>query len=420
MVAGPRAPGSSTNNPVVVDRRLAVLALGAFVVASDGTLIVGLLRQIAHSLSVSPASAGQAVTVFAAVYALGGPLLIRAARRLATRRLLWGTLGVFAIANAATAAAPSFGALLIARVVAAASAGVYMPTAAAAAAAWVGRDRRTRALAVVVGGASAATALGVPLGTFVGGVLGWRTVFYAIAALTALLTVASVRSHPSTQHAPAPMQLVGRRPAVPLILLTTLLWATGSFVFFTYVGVVLHETASAGAAGLAGFLFVFGIAGVAGAAGSGWLSDARDPLVALAGGLVLVALSLAALGVVASAAPGGTVGVFASGAAIVAYGVGTWAITPPQQRRLIARGGDERLLLSLNASALYAGVALGSAAGGLTLAAGAGTAVLCWIAAGMEVAALALVAAARSRGKGLALAEAGGVARSPNASSTEF
>src|SRR5438067_4126347 len=60
----------------VFDRRLVLLALGAFVVASDGTLVIGLLRQIAGSLSVSPASAGQAVTVFAVVYALGAPLLI--------------------------------------------------------------------------------------------------------------------------------------------------------------------------------------------------------------------------------------------------------------------------------------------------------------------------------------------------------
>src|SRR6266550_5060572 len=107
LVAGPPAPGNSTNNPVVIDRRLAVLALGAFVVASDGTLIVGLLRQIADSLTVSPATAGLAVTVFAAVYALGVPLLIWAARHVGREQLLLGALALFALANVATAAAPS-------------------------------------------------------------------------------------------------------------------------------------------------------------------------------------------------------------------------------------------------------------------------------------------------------------------------
>jgi MFS transporter, DHA1 family, inner membrane transport protein len=62
----------------VIERRLLVLAFAAFVVTSDGTLVVGLLRPVARSLVVSPGAAGQAVTVFAGVYALGAPLVVRA------------------------------------------------------------------------------------------------------------------------------------------------------------------------------------------------------------------------------------------------------------------------------------------------------------------------------------------------------
>jgi predicted MFS family arabinose efflux permease len=91
---------------------------------------------------------------------------------------------------------------------------------------------------------------------------------------------------------------------VLLTLATTLLWATGSFTFFTYVGVILHQTASAGASGLAGFLLVFGLAGLAGAAAAGWLADKTGPLPALAAGLTLTALSLAGLGVIAAVAAG--------------------------------------------------------------------------------------------------------------------
>jgi len=113
----------------MIDRRLVLLAAGAFVVASDGTLIVGLLREIAGSLAISPATAGQAVTVFAAVYALGVPLLIRAARHVGRELLLLVALALFAVANAATAAAPSVAALLGARILAAGCAGVFMATA---------------------------------------------------------------------------------------------------------------------------------------------------------------------------------------------------------------------------------------------------------------------------------------------------
>jgi predicted MFS family arabinose efflux permease len=140
----------------VIDRRLVVLlAAGAFVVTSDGTLVVGLLRQIAHALSVSPAAAGQAVTVFAAVYALAVPPLIRVTRRVRPERLLVGALAVFAVANAGTAAAPSLATLLVARILAATCAGVFMATAALVAADTASRERRGRRLGTVVGGASA-------------------------------------------------------------------------------------------------------------------------------------------------------------------------------------------------------------------------------------------------------------------------
>src|SRR6185437_14375946 len=105
-------------------RPLAILALGGFVGAADGTLVVGLLRQIARSFEVSPATAGQALTVFGVVYALGAPLIVRAARAVRPERLAAVALAVFAVANAATAAAPSYAALLGARVLAAACAGV--------------------------------------------------------------------------------------------------------------------------------------------------------------------------------------------------------------------------------------------------------------------------------------------------------
>jgi predicted MFS family arabinose efflux permease len=377
-------------------RRVAVLALAAFVVASDATLVAALLRQIASTFSASTAAAGQAVTVYAAGYALGAPLIIRAARRAQQERLMAGALGVFTAANAATAAAPSLAALLGARIAAGACGGVFMAAAAATAAGSVAPGHRARALAVIVGGSSAGTAFGVPLGAVVGGAIGWRPVFFGITAAAALATAATARLSPQQGNRPAPAPAAIPRGAVLLTLATPLLWATGSFTFFTYVGVILHQTASAGASGLAGFLLLFGLTGLAGAAAASWLADKTGPLPALAGGLTLTALSLAGLGVTAAVATG-PAAVIGSGAAIAGYGFGTWAITPPQQQRLLSAGGNDRLLLSLNASALYAGVSLGGAIGGLTLALSRSTAAVCWTAAGIELAALTLAGRAASR-----------------------
>ena len=376
----------------MIDRRLVLLAAGAFVVASDGTLIVGLLRQIADSIAVSPATAGQAVTVFAAVYALGVPLLIRAARYVGRKQLLLTALALFAFANAATAAAPSLLALLGARILAAASAGVFMATASAIAADTLPPERRGRGLAAVVGAASAGTALGVPLGTLLGGAVGWRTAFYGIATLTTVVAVSTAAALPPTDEVPrVAAQTPLDRPRILLTLATTLLWATGSFTFFTYIAVVLGHTASVGSSGLAGFLLLFGVAGIGGAGLGGWLTDTKGALPTLAGALALVATSLAGLGLTAALA--GNAAIAWSAMSIAAYGIGTWAVTPPQQHRLLEGGGDSRLLFALNASAIYAGVGLGSAIGGAILAATSSSVAVCLAAAGIELAALTAIVA---------------------------
>ena len=177
------------DTPQVVERRLLLLAAGAFVVASDGTLVVGLLRQLARALAASPAATGQAVTVFAAVYAIATPLVVRAARPVGRERLLIVSLAFFAVANVGTGAAQSLPALLAVRVLAALAAGVFMVTAATLAADTGRPDQRGRRLAFVVGGASAGTALGVPLGTFLSSAVGWRAIFYGIAVLSVPMVI---------------------------------------------------------------------------------------------------------------------------------------------------------------------------------------------------------------------------------------
>jgi hypothetical protein len=87
--------GDRGDTEAVTGRRVAVLALAAFVVASDATLVAALLRQIAGTLSISAGAGGQAVTVYAAGYAFTAPLISRAAWRAPERRLIPGALGLF-------------------------------------------------------------------------------------------------------------------------------------------------------------------------------------------------------------------------------------------------------------------------------------------------------------------------------------
>jgi len=133
------------------------------------------------------------------------------------------------------------------------------------------------------------------------------------------------------------------------------------------------------------------VAGIGGAGLGGWLTDTKGALPTLAGALALVATSLAGLGLTAALA--GNAAIAWSAMSIAAYGIGTWAVTPPQQHRLLEGGGDSRLLFALNASAIYAGVGLGSAIGGAILAATSSSVAVCLAAAGIELAALTAIVA---------------------------
>ncbi len=156
--------------------------LGTFAVGTDAFVVAGFLPDMARSLHVSTATTGQSIAVFAAAYAVLSPVLATLTAPLSRRTLLVGALVLLGLANLGSALAPDFSALILSRVLAAAGAAAYTPGAGAVSAALVRPELRARSLAVVVGGLTVATALGVPLGQVASGVLGWRWALGLVAA----------------------------------------------------------------------------------------------------------------------------------------------------------------------------------------------------------------------------------------------
>ena len=367
------------------NRALVGLVLCSFVVATDGTVVIGLLGKIAMGVDASPARTGQAVTVFALAYVLGGPAVIWLGRSWPNRRLLLVGLGLFVAANLGTAAAASLSWLLAARALAGVAAGTLTPTAARLASAITPVHRRGEALAVVVGGASLSAVVGVPLGTLTGAYLGWRIIFLAIALTAAALMVALARqAWPSRERESGSPVRLGRAARVVAV---TFLWSTGSFIFFSYLSVVLLASAGVAGGAIAGYLFVFGAAGVAGAILAGRAIDARGPIPVVLTGLALIVAALLGFAALTKAAAASHDAVILAAILVAVYGAGTWAITPAQQYRLLGAKENERILLSLNASAVYAGVGVGAAAGGIVLAVNGSVPALCLSATAFELAA---------------------------------
>ncbi|MEV5506327.1 MFS transporter [Streptomyces orinoci] len=346
--------------------RLLLLALGTFAMGTDSMVMAGILDRIARDTGVSVASAGQLVTVFALGYALLAPVLATLTARWDRRRLLLTALAVFTAANVLSALAPNYPFLLATRVLAAAGAALYTPTANAVATTLVPPERRGRAIATVLGGMTVATALGVPVGAYLGRT-DWRWTMWLVVALgaAALLGLAAL-----LRGLPAPAMAPGLRERLaPLHDRRVAGAAATTFVFFLAFQAVYIYLATADRPATGGdqdrlslILLVNGVASVAGSWLGGRAVDRAGvrTVLLLAGGLTTLALT--ALPWLSRSLPG------ALAYAAIAPVAG-WAMSVALPHRLASIDPpNAALLISINSSALYLGTAAGGGTGSLAIA----------------------------------------------------
>jgi len=337
-----------------MDRRLLVLATGMFAVGTDSFVIAGILPDVARSLGVTIPVAGQMVTIYALSYALLSPVIAATMSHWPRKRLLLTGLAIFVAGNLLTAVSPSIGWALASRLLAGLGAAMYSPTATATAASLVAPEKRASALAVVIAGLSSATALGAPMGTFIGGLSDWRATMWFVTAVGA---VAGLAVHAMLAHIPAlPAVSLRQRLAplkdsrVALTLLTTMTAYTGLFAVYTYIGVSFDRVTGGKPAVLAALLLLWGIAATAGNLSAGKLTDRFGSRRIINGSIALAALAFASM-------PWATAQLWSAALVIVIWGACGWGLLVPQQHRLIGLApASAPLLLGLNSAALYVGV----------------------------------------------------------------
>ncbi len=367
-----------------MDLRLLVLALGTFAIGTGSFVFAGLLGVVADDLSVSIAAAGQLITLYALVYAVGSPILVTVTSEVARRRLLILSLAVFAGANVAAVILPSFGPLLVSRVVAACAAAIFTPTTAVVAASLAPPEKRGRALATVTGGLTVAFAFGIPLGTLVGDYFGWRSAFVLVGVLGAVALIGIVVLLPDVESPPSvslrERLAIVKQPAVLAALSLTAIGLGAGFVVFTYIGPLMGELTGFGGRGTSVMLLLFGLAGVVGNIVGGYGADRWSYGRSLAMIFVVLPISLLAFSLLAPVA-GSSLAVAGAGVALITWSVAGWAITPFQQYRLIELYPLQgNIVLSLNASAIYLGQGIGAGLGALAIGYGSLNS-LGWVAA---------------------------------------
>ncbi|MFK4105397.1 MFS transporter [Streptomyces sp. NPDC019531] len=388
---------------------LVALALGGFGIGLTEFLIAGLLPQVAAGFAVSEAVAGRLISGYALSVAVGAIVLTAATARLPRKQVLVGLLVLFVIGNLLSAIAPSYGVMLLGRIVAALCHGSFFGIGSLVARGLVAPERKSRAVAVMFAGLTVANVLGVPFGALVGERWGWRAAFWAVTAI-GLVALAGIvvyvpggagRTSPTEPVPPTGLRAqVGafRTGQVWLTLAATALGYGGMFGAFTYIAYTFTEVSGFSSGDVGWLLMVYGVGLVVGNLFGGRAADQdRDRTLVLA--LVGLAVTLAVFGLLAADATASVVLVFL-------MGVFGFASVPGLITRVTDYAQGAPLAAGANVSASNIGNALGAWAGGLAITAGLGYTAPLYVGAGIALTSVAVMIVAAHRAK-----PAGGQAR---------
>lgn len=369
---------------------LFLLALAVFVMGTSEFMLAGLLPAIAADLDVSIGEAGLLTSAFAVGMVVGAPLMAAFSRRWPPRTALLACLFLFAMSHLVGAVATAFPLLLAMRVAAALANAGFLAVALSTAAALVPADRKGRALGVLLSGTTIAMVAGVPAGALLGGVLGWRSTFWAVALLCLPAAVGILSGVPSRiswggEATPAlPTELGAlRSPRLLLAMLLGALINAGTFAAFTFLAPVVTDVAGLDEAWLPVVLIGFGLGSFLGVLLAGRLSDRHPGLVLAVGGPLLAVGWVAAIVLAAEPIALGALVLLLG---LLAFGVGSTIIT----RVLYAAAGAPTMGGSYATAALNVGAAVGPVLGAIVLGAGGGARAPFGIAAAVTVAALVL------------------------------
>lgn len=341
---------------------LLALAMTGFICIVTETLPAGLLPLISDGLAISPSMAGQMVTA----YALGSVLAVIpmtiATRGWRRRNVLLLTIAGFLLFNSITALSSHYGVTLVARFFAGVAAGLAWSLLAGYARRMVAPQQQGRALALAMVGTPIALSLGVPLGTWLGGLLGWRTTFGLMSGVSLVLIGWVLVKVPDFAPQPAHQRLSLRKvlttPGVRPVLAVVISWMLANNILYTYIAPFVAPAGLAERVDLV--LLVFGIAALAGI----WVTARLvEPLLR---NTVLVSLA-------AFAAVSVLLGLLGNVPQVIYLGVAVWglsfggAATLLQTALADAAGDGADVALSLNVVAWNSAIAGSGVVGGVLL-----------------------------------------------------
>ncbi|MBM7416086.1 MULTISPECIES: MFS transporter [Nocardiaceae] len=254
---------SRANTPALL-----VLGATAFIYVTAETLPVGLLPEMSADLGVGESAIGLLLTFYAYAVAVITLPLMAAVKSWDRRKVVVITAGALAVSQLVSAVSVGYPMLVGARLICAATHGVFWAVVAPVAASLAAPGKRAKAIALVYAGTSLALVAGNPLTAALGQWTHWRVAAATLGVVALAITVALTRLLPALPVAAPVATTAGSHPGISRVLVLlcgiTFLAALGHFAGYTYFALVVGEGIGTSGSVLSTMLFVYGLAGVAG------------------------------------------------------------------------------------------------------------------------------------------------------------
>ncbi|MGL6414777.1 MFS transporter [Aeromonas veronii] len=349
---------------------LFALTLSAFAIGTTEFVIVGLIPTIAEQLNVSLPSAGLLVSLYALGVAIGAPVLTALTGKVPRKWLLVGLMALFTAGNLLAWQAPGYESLIVARILTGLAHGVFFSVGSTIATGLVAKEKAASAIAIMFSGLTVALVTGVPLGTWIGQVFGWRETFLVVSLLGLVAMVGSLLLIPSNLPKGAAstireqLSVLTKKPLL-LVYAKTALGYGGAFTAFTFLAPILQQVSGFSAGAVSLILLVYGVSVAVGNIWGGKLADKMGPLPALKllfAGLALVLLALT------FTAPHPVLAVLT----VLVWGAFAFGNVPGLQVLVVKQAelhtpNAVDVASGLNIAAFNVGIALGSVVGGFVV-----------------------------------------------------
>lgn len=353
--------------------RIITFILSVFIVGMVEMMVAGIMNLMSHDLHVSEAVVGQLVTMYALTFAICGPILVKLTNRFASRPVLLWTLVIFIIGNGIIAVSPNFTILVIGRIISSAAAALIIVKVLALTAMLTAPKNRGKMIGLVYTGFSGANVFGVPIGTMIGDLVGWRYTFVFLVIVSILvgglmmlflpkeqeLSAAHMNQNQPTHDNNVTSKILRPAEVVKYLIITFLILVANS-VSFVYINpLILSNGHAMSFVSLA--LLVNGVAGVIGTSLGGIFSDKLTSKRWL---IISVSIFIVMMLLMNILLPGS--GILLIGLFI--WNIMQWSTNPAVQSGVIEHvEGDTSQVMSWNMSSLNAGIGVGGIVGGLVI-----------------------------------------------------